>query len=43
MLISVVCGFLVLALDSDPRFELPDGFALRRKFDVGVNGMDVFA
>jgi hypothetical protein len=43
MFVSMVCGFLVLALDSDPRFELPDGFALRRKFDVGVDGVHVFA
>ena len=39
----MVRGFLFLALDSDPRFELPDGFALRRQFDVGVYGVNVFA
>ena len=26
----------------DPHFELPDGFALHRKLDVGINGVGVF-
>jgi hypothetical protein len=43
MFVSVIREFLVLALDSDPAFELPNGFALRREFDVGVDGMHVFA
>ena len=27
----------------DPRFELPDRFALRRKLDVGIGRVDVFS
>jgi hypothetical protein len=30
-------------LDSDPRFEFPDRFALHRQLDVGINGVHVFA
>ena len=37
-------GFrLLFALSFDPRFELPDGFALYRHLDVGVEGIDFLA
>ena len=38
----MVLGLLAFTLDSDPRFELPDGFALRRELDVGIDGVYVF-
>src|SRR5580700_536406 len=33
----------VLALGLHPGFELPDGIALHRQFDMGVEGIDFFA
>lgn len=32
--------FLLALLCLDPGFELPDGFALHRQLDVGVEGID---
>jgi hypothetical protein len=43
MFVSVIRRFLALGLDRDPRFELPDGLALRRQFDVGIYGVYVLA
>jgi hypothetical protein len=43
MSFSLRFWFLVLALGLDPGFELPDGFALHRQLDVGVEGINFVA